>query len=41
MCEVFKANKCLGCVGLQYDIDKVKKYCETYKEFYRKGDKNV
>lgn len=32
MCEVFSANKCLGCVGLEYDIDKVKKYCEIYRE---------
>lgn len=36
MCEVFSVNKCLGCVGLEYDIDKVKKYCETY----RKGGTN-
>lgn len=40
-CEVFSANKCLGCSGMEEDIDKVKQYCETYKEFYRKGDKNV
>ena len=39
MCEVFSANKCLGCVGLEYDIDKVKQYCETYKEFM-KGEEN-
>ncbi len=35
-CKVFSANKCLGCVGLEHDIDKVKKYCETY----RKGGTN-
>ncbi len=39
MCEVFSANKCLGCSGMEADIDKVKKYCETYKEFMR-GETN-
>ena len=32
-CKVFKVNK---CVGLEYGIDKAKKYCETY----RKGGTN-
>ena len=35
-CKVFSANKCLGCNGFEADIDKVKKYCETY----RKGGTN-
>lgn len=36
MCEVFNANKCLGCNGFEEDIDKVKQFCETYKEFMRR-----
>lgn len=34
MCEVFEKNKCCGCVGLdpQYNIDEIKKQCETYRE---------
>lgn len=32
MCELFMNNKCLGCEGLQYDIDKLKLECETYKK---------
>lgn len=33
-CEVFERKKCTGCVGLdpQYNIDEIKKQCETYKE---------
>lgn len=33
-CEVFERNKCTGCVGLdpQYDIDEIKKQCETYQK---------
>ena len=41
MCIVWKLGMCLGCSGMEADIDKVKQYCETYKEFYKKGDKNV
>ena len=41
MCEIFLKNLCLGCSGMEEDIDKVKKYCETYKKFFSKGDKNV
>ena len=39
MCEIFLKNKCFGCVGLdpQYDIDKIKKECETYKEEMEKN----
>ena len=36
MCEIFLKNLCLGCSGFEEDIDKVKKYCETY----RKGGTN-
>lgn len=41
MCEVFKNNKCLGCVGLdpQYNIDVLKFKCETYKEEMINKDK--
>ena len=33
-CEVFERGHCFGCVGLdpQYNIDEIKKQCETYKE---------
>lgn len=35
MCIVFKLNMCLGCNALEYDVDKVKQCCETYKDFMR------
>lgn len=39
-CEIFDREKCLGCVALEYDVDKVKKQCETYKELmkYENGE---
>ena len=39
-CEVFNKGRCFGCVGLdpQYDIDKIKKQCETYKEEMNEGE---
>ncbi len=37
MCEIFLKSLCLGCSGMEADIDKVKQYCETYKEFMRGG----
>ena len=42
-CEVFENGKCLGCNGLEYDIDRLKKKCETYKRlmFYEKGEQIV
>ena len=38
-CIVFERGKCNGCIGLdpQYDIDKIKKQCETYKEEMKEG----
>lgn len=36
MCIVWKLGFCLGCNGFEEDIDKVKKYCETYKNFMRR-----
>lgn len=33
MCIVFKLNMCLGCNALESDVDKVKQYCKTYKEW--------
>ena len=42
ICEVFERGRCFGCVGLdtQYDINKIKKQCETYQEEmkYEKGE---
>lgn len=35
MCIVFKLNMCLGCNALESDVDKVKQYCKTYKNFMR------
>lgn len=37
MCIVFKLNMCLGCNALESDVDKVKQFCETYKDFMRGG----
>lgn len=39
-CEIFEKGLCLGCNGLEYDIDKLKNNCETYQEymFYEKGE---
>lgn len=33
-CEVFNQNKCLGCQAQENlnNLEKVKKYCEIYKE---------
>lgn len=37
MCELF--NKyCLGCIGLEYNIDKLKKECETYQKYFNEGE---
>ena len=40
-CEIWIKGRCFGCIGLdpQYDIDKIKHQCETYKEEmkYEKG----
>lgn len=43
MCEVFEKGRCFGCIGLspEYDIDKLKYECETYKqenEFEKGGE---
>lgn len=35
MCIVFKLNMCLGCNALEHNVDEVKQYCETYKNFMR------
>ena len=31
MCEIFLKNLCLGCTGLEYNIDEIKAECETYQ----------
>ena len=38
-CEIWIKGRCFGCIGLdpQYDIDKIKKQCETYKEEMKEG----
>ena len=35
MCIVFKLGLCLGCVALEYDVDKVKQYCKLYQDFMK------
>lgn len=44
-CEVFERKRCLGCVGLdpQYNIDEIKKQCETYREEmkYEEGEQMI
>ena len=39
-CEVFERNKCTGCEGMLYDLDKLKLQCETYQKAmkYEKGE---
>lgn len=32
-CEVFEQGRCTGCVGMEYDIDKLKLSCEKYKKY--------
>jgi len=41
MCEVFSANKCLGCSGMEEDIDRVKQYCEIYREVTNDKSRNT
>lgn len=36
-CERFEEHLCLGCVGLEYNIDELKKYCERYQK-YEEGE---
>jgi hypothetical protein len=31
-CEIFDKGDCLGCCGLEYDIDKLKLQCEEYQK---------
>lgn len=37
MCIVFKLNMCLGCNALEHNVDEVKQFCETYKDFIGGG----
>lgn len=33
MCEKFSEGKCLGCNGLELNINKLKYECEDYREY--------
>ena len=33
-----KMENAIGCIGLQYDIDKLKLECEDYKKYTNKGE---
>ena len=31
-CEIFDRGYCMGCAGLEFDIDKLKLQCEFYQK---------